>query len=120
MLRTLFAIAVGLVVAVTVGLLLPNQMSLWVQCLGVVVGAAITGLMIRCRQWLFGALVGVMLGGLLLACTLRLFASFKRFYGMQPDYHHAYLVVAAHTLCYAIIGAAAAEAAPKVRSMLRR
>ncbi|NLN77078.1 MAG: hypothetical protein GX139_12330 [Armatimonadetes bacterium] len=119
MLRTLNAMAVGLVVAITMIFLLPRPMVYWKDYLGVAVGAAIAGLMLRSRQWLFGALVGVMYGGFMAACISWVFASFKRSCGIQLNYHD-YLVVAAHTLGCAIVGAAAAEAAPKVRSMLRR
>ena len=119
MLRTLFALAVGLVVVNTVSLELRSPWVFGNNYLGVAVGAAITGAMLRSRQWLFGAIVGVMFGGFMAACASLVFASFKRNYGMQTGYH-AYLILAAHTIGYAIVGAAAAAAAPKMRSMLRR
>lgn len=119
MLRTLFALAVGLVVAIAVIFLLVSQRGFGIDYLAVVLGAAISGLMLRSRQLLFGAIVGVMFGGFMAACASLVFASFKRHYGLQTDYH-VYLLMAAHTIGYAIVGAVAAEAAPKLRLMLRR
>ncbi|MGI6296622.1 MAG: hypothetical protein ACOX3G_11100 [Armatimonadota bacterium] len=119
MLRTLFALAFGLVVAITVMVLLVNQKGFGMDYLAVVLGAAISGLMLRSRQWLLGALVGVMFGGFMAACASLVFASFKRNYGLQTDYH-VYLLMAEHIIGYAIVGPVAAEAAPKLRLMLRR
>ena len=119
MLRTLFALAVGLVVVNIVSLELPGPMGFWNNYFGVAVGAAITGAMLRSRQWLFGAIVGVMFGGYMAAGVSLVFDSVKRNYWMRIDYH-VYLVLAAHIIGFAIVGAAAAAAAPKLRLMLRR